>query len=294
MISDRLQLALGTLLSHSETVSTLWPEDNSLANKLKIVARLITGGLVTPIYIVNLGGFDTHANQVEEGANETGKHANLMKYISEAVYAFQDEISQHGKQNDVIGLVYSEFGRRVASNSSAGTDHGEAYPMMLFGSQINPIVYGNNPVIPEEVEKKTNVQMETDFRSVYASILYHWFKVDSSEISNILFKDFEILPILKSNVNVADEYYKTNGLNIMAFYPNPVTDNAKIQFTTNGGHITLKLFSLTGQELRTLIDSNLPTGNQFVSFNRNGVVRGQYYLVLQNGSERVSQLIAVQ
>jgi len=280
----------------SSTLSGLWPEDNKLANKLKIVARMITGGLVTPIYIVNLGGFDTHANQVDASADDTtvGKHADLMKFLSEAVFAFQDELEQHNKQDDVISLIYSEFGRRVASNKSYGTDHGAAYPMMLFGSQINPVVYGENPNIPEEVEKRTNVPMKIDFRSVYASILSHWFKVENSEISSILYNEFEILPILKSNVQVSDHYYDSSGLKIMPVYPNPVTDNAEIQFATNGGHVTLKLINSAGQTVRILVDTKLPKGSQFTTFSKNGLSRGHYFLVLHNGLDRVSQPIAIQ
>lgn len=278
----------------SETISGLWPEGNSLADKLKIIARLISGGLATPIYIVNLGGFDTHANQVVTGQTDTGKHAGLLKFVSQAVYAFQDELNQNNKEDDVIGLVYSEFGRRIKSNSSNGTDHGEAYPMMLFGSQINPVVYGENPVIAEEVEKKTNVPMDIDFRSVYASILRHWFNNEPSEISKILFKDFEILPILKSNVHVADGYYHSKELKILPVFPNPVTSTAEIQFATRGGHVTLELYNSTGQKVRIIVDALLPRGNQFLHFSRNGLARGQYYLILQNELERVSQAISIQ
>ena len=278
----------------SDSISEYWPENNSLANNLKIVARLITGGLTTPIYIVNLGGFDTHANQVTVGKTESGKHADLMKYVSEAAFAFQDELKQHNKEDDVISLVYSEFGRRVASNDSFGTDHGAAYPMMLFGSQVNPTVFGENPTIPEEVERKTNVPFKIDFRSVYASVLNQWFNVETTDINNMLFGEFEILPILKSVVSVGDNLNDSNKLKIMPVFPNPVTSSAQIQFFTEGGQISLKLYSLSGKELRNLVTGKFPRGNQFISFSRNGLISGQYLLVLQNGKERVSQTIIVQ
>lgn len=278
----------------STTMSELWPEENSLADKLKIVARLISGGLVTPVYVVNLGGFDTHANQVNASDTTTGKHADLMKFVSDAVFAFQDELEKHNKQDDVISLIYSEFGRRVASNKSNGTDHGAAYPMMLFGSRVNPVVFGENPVIPEEVEKRTNVPMKIDFRSVYASILSHWFNVENSEIRSILYNEFEVLPILKSNVQVADHYYNSSGLKIMPVYPNPVTESAEIQFATNGGHVTMKLINSLGQTVRILVDAKLPKGSQFTSLNRNGLAGGHYFLVLYNGLERISQPVAIQ
>lgn len=278
----------------SETISEHWPEDNKLASNLKIVARLITGGLTTPVYVVNLGGFDTHANQVTTGETESGKHADLMKLVSEAVYAFQDELKLHNKEDDVISLVYSEFGRRVASNKSYGTDHGEAYPMMLFGSQVNPVVFGENPTIPASVEKKTNVPFKIDFRSVYASILNQWFRVTKTDINDLLLGEFEILPILKSAVSTGDNLNDSSKLKIMPVYPNPITNDAQIQFFTNGGRVSLKLYSLSGKELRSLVSGKFPHGNQFVTFSRKGLNAGQYLLVLQNGKERVSQTVVVQ
>jgi uncharacterized protein (DUF1501 family) len=280
--------------SLSESISTLWPEGNSLADKLKIVARLISGGLTTPIYIVNLGGFDTHSNQVTEGETDTGKHADLLKKISEASYAFQDELKLQNKEDDVISLVYSEFGRRIGSNKSYGTDHGAAFPMMLFGSQVNPLVYGENPVIPEEVEKKTNVPMDIDFRSVYASILHHWFNVDQTEIENILFNKFELLPILKSTATETNVLNHSKKINLSPVFPNPITNSAQIQFYTKGGEISLKLYSLEGKELKNMVSGKYPEGNQFITFNKNGLINGQYLLILQNGKERVSQKILIQ
>lgn len=297
MISTEKYLeAISDVSDLSESLSTLWPEvnQNRLADKLKIVARLVAGGLETPIYIVNLGGFDTHANQVDPDSTDTGKHADLLKQVSEATQAFQNELKLQNKENDVLSLVYSEFGRRVASNTSNGTDHGEAFPMLLFGSQVNPVVFGQNPLIPEEVEKKTNVKMEIDFRSVYASILHHWFNVDSSAINNILFNEFEILPILKSTVQVSEKYYNTNGLKMMSVYPNPIKNSAEIQFASEGGQVSLKLFTITGRTSKVLLNKKVPKGSQFVSFSRKGLAAGSYVLVLQNGTKQVSQTISIQ
>lgn len=280
----------------SESSSPLWPEanENKLADKLKIVAQLIAGGLSTPIYIVNLGGFDTHASQVEAGATHTGKHAELLQYVSEASSAFQDELKRHDKEDDVLSLIYSEFGRRVGSNKSDGTDHGAAFPMMLFGSRVNPMVFGENPVIPEEVEPKTNVPMAIDFRSVYASILHHWFEVDDSEIKNILFEEFEILPILKSTLDIPDTSGQSEALKIQPVYPNPIKDSAQIQFSTQGGHVSMKLYSLSGQVVRILLNKKVIEGNQQLTFSRNGLANGQYLLVLQNGTDKDSQIISLQ
>lgn len=280
----------------SESLSPLWPDANSnkLADKLKIVARLISGGLQTPIYIVNMGGFDTHANQVISGATHTGKHADLLKYVSDASQAFQDELRIQNKEDDVLSLIYSEFGRRVASNKSDGTDHGAAFPMMLFGSQVNPTVFGSNPVIPEEVEKKTNVDMEVDFRSVYASILHHWFNVDTGDIDSILYHEFETLPILKSLTDIANINSNNKTIQLMPIFPNPVKNSARIQFKSQGGKISLKLYTIQGQVIKVILNNEYYKGIHNVNFSSKGLTRGNYLLVLENGLERTSQKVTVQ
>lgn len=272
----------------SVSKSSLWSSagSNSLADKLKIVARLIGGGLTTPVYMVNMGGFDTHSDQVEADEKEKGQHAVLLKNFSKAVNAFLDELKLQGKADDVIGLTFTEFGRRIASNSSNGTDHGEAFPMILFGNSINPVIRGENPVIPEEVKSGANVPMKIDFRSVYASVLFHWFKLDEMQITDILFDEFEIFPILKSTVSNDTERRNDEELKISSVHPNPVSENAEIRFYSKGGKIALKLYNSEGKELKILFNGQTTTGNHSVRFSGKGLSPGQYFLVIQNKSNR--------
>jgi len=272
----------------SVSKSALWPaaNANSLADKLKIVARLIGGGLTTPVYMVNLGGFDTHSGQVDAVEKEKGQHAVLLKNFSQAVNAFLDELKLQGKSDDVIGLAFSEFGRRIASNSSNGTDHGEAFPMVLFGNRINPVIRGENPVISEEVKSSANVPMKIDFRSVYASVLFHWFNLEKTQIADILFDEFEIFPILKSTVSNDPDNINNTELKITSVFPNPVSQNAEIRFYSNGEKITLKIFNSEGKELQILFNRQTTAGNQSVQFSRNGLPSGQYFLVIQSKSLR--------
>jgi len=121
-----------------------YPEDNSIAQQLKIVAQLISGGLGTSIYIISQSGYDTHADQVAEGDTTTGDHAELLKTLSNAVAAFQQDVELLGINERVVGMTFSEFGRRIRSNDSLGTDHGTAAPMFVFGSCINPTILGQN------------------------------------------------------------------------------------------------------------------------------------------------------
>src|SRR6185295_2882052 len=121
---------------------------NSLADQLKIVARLIAGGLKTKVYTVNLGGFDNHDAQVDTANTSIGVHATLLGKVSEAITAFMEDLKFLSISNRVMGMTFSEFGRRIKSNTSIGTDHGAAAPMFLFGDQVVPGVLGNNPALP--------------------------------------------------------------------------------------------------------------------------------------------------
>src|SRR6478736_7240183 len=110
-----------------------YPIKNSLGDQLKIVARLIKGGLKTRIYMVNYGGFDTHAGQTDSADTTKGYHANLLMNVSDAIRAFQDDLKFLGIEERVVGMTFSEFGRRIKSNGSEGTDHGSAAPLFVFG-----------------------------------------------------------------------------------------------------------------------------------------------------------------
>ncbi|RYY22147.1 MAG: DUF1501 domain-containing protein, partial [Chitinophagaceae bacterium] len=148
-----------------------YPGTNSLGDQLKIVARLVKGGLKTRIYMVSTGGFDTHASQVNSTDTTTGTHAVLMQRVSDAIKAFMDDLKGLGVDDRVIGMTFSEFGRRVKSNSSLGTDHGAAAPVFVFGKNVRSGITGNNPAIPVTASVNDNIPFQYDFRSIYASIL---------------------------------------------------------------------------------------------------------------------------
>lgn len=176
--------------------SDKYPAKNGLADQLKIVARLIAGGLKTKVYMVSTSGFDTHSKQAEESDKTTGTHANLLKRVSEAVTAFMDDLQQQGLQNRVMGITFSEFGRRIKSNASGGTDHGAAAPLFYFGHNIKPGMVGSNPLIPDAVKVTDNVTMQHDFRSVYNSILQNWLGLQPADAEKILQTTFPTLPIV--------------------------------------------------------------------------------------------------
>ena len=193
-------------------LSTLYPTAgvNSLADQLKIVAQLIGGGLQTRVYMCNLGGFDTHNSQVDAtGGTETGDHADLMKKISDAVTAFEDDITLMGQQDRVLGMTFSEFGRRIKSNASYGTDHGSSLPVILFGSKVKGGLVGTNPVIPANAGVNDNLPMQFDFRSIYTSILKNWFCIPDAEVSAAMLQSFQTLDLF--NVSCTTGVNEVNG-----------------------------------------------------------------------------------
>lgn len=151
---------------------------------LQTVAALIRGGLQTRIYYVSVSGFDTHANQL-------GTHDNLLERCSAALARFQATLKQDGNADRVLTMVFSEFGRRVAQNASGGTDHGTAAPMFLVGSKVRPGLYGPLPDLNDLEEQ--DLKFTTDFRSVYATVLKHWFSVGPEQVLN---RDFKTLPLI--------------------------------------------------------------------------------------------------
>ncbi|OQP40907.1 hypothetical protein A4H97_14980 [Niastella yeongjuensis] len=179
------------------TQSPNWPAagKNPLADQLKIVSRLIAGGLKTKVYMVSTGSFDTHAKQTETDTT-TGTHAKLLQRLSEAIGAFMNDLQFLQIENRVMGMTISEFGRRIKSNASDGTDHGAAAPVFYFGNAIKPGIIGSNPVIPEKVTANDNVPMQYDFRSLYTSVLQNWFNMPVQEVQQILMGNFSPVPIV--------------------------------------------------------------------------------------------------
>ncbi|MCF0042520.1 DUF1501 domain-containing protein [Dyadobacter fanqingshengii] len=182
-------------------------QKNELADQLKIVARLIHGGLKSKIYYVELGGFDTHSGQVGTTSTE-GMHAVLLKNLSEAVSAFQNDLKLQGTEDRVLGMTFSDFGRRATSNASKGTDHGVGAPMFLFGTGIKRQLVGTNPDLingllpasPPAWDNNRDIKMQIDFRRVYADILNEWFGLASSQTEQLLFRNFKTTSVFSDKV----------------------------------------------------------------------------------------------
>ena len=161
---------------------------NILSEQLSVIARLLSGGVKTKIFLARIGGFDTHASQVQSNDTSMGNHAALLYHVSEAMKAFQDDLKGLGLEDRVLSVTMSEFGRRAGSNGSFGTDHGTSAPMFVFGSKVSPGMLGTNPDLNDL--DRGNLKNQHDYRQVFGSILQDWMGA-SSEIMNIArFTDF--------------------------------------------------------------------------------------------------------
>jgi uncharacterized protein (DUF1501 family) len=263
------------------TAQSPYPTSNSLADQLKIVARLIKGGLKTKIYMVNYGGFDTHANQTVANDTSIGSHATLLGNVSNAIKAFMDDLKFQGVEERVVGMTYSEFGRRVLSNGSSGTDHGAAAPLFVFGAKVQAGVSGNNPILPMNATVGDNVPYQYDFRSVYASILSNWLCVNDTTLNNVMLKNFQKLPLTKlgtcSMLNPVG-----NPDQLIVAYPNPFHKKVTIQFKSAGGHTMIQVMDSAGRLVKILIDANFDAGTFRVDFDGEHLPAGLYYIRLQN------------
>ncbi|MBL0358752.1 MAG: DUF1501 domain-containing protein [Chitinophagaceae bacterium] len=274
--------------SNAVTQQSVYPADNYLAEQLKIVARLIKGGLKTRVYMVSYDGFDTHSSQVEAGASTTGKHAVLLKTVGDAIKAFQTDLQYLGIEDKVMGMTFSEFGRRIKSNDSSGTDHGAAAPLFVFGKKVQGGILGDSPDIPASVTDEDNVPMQIDFRSVYSSLLQDWMCVPPQDLNGMLLRNYQALPLMQQNacrqctVNGNRPVYQQSGISLISNSPNPFVSSTTITYTTQGMHTMVQVMNTSGKVIKVLVDKVMKQGTYTVSFDSTNYPPGTYYLRLQN------------
>jgi uncharacterized protein (DUF1501 family) len=159
---------------------------SQLGNSLKLVAKLIGGGLPTRIFYVSQGGYDTHTNQV-------GTHQRLLQDLGDSVKAFTDDLKAQGNMQRVLVMTFSEFGRRVSDNANSGTDHGAAAPMFVIGNHVKAGLLGQYPSLAPADLFQGDVKYTVDFRSVYAGVLENWLRTRSEPILGRKFTPLQLV-----------------------------------------------------------------------------------------------------
>jgi uncharacterized protein (DUF1501 family) len=277
--------AILAAVTRQATNKVTYPANNTLATSLSLIARTIAGGLGTQFYIVNVGSYDTHTNQITQ-------QGNLHQAFADAVLAFQRDLEAFGLDGRVAMMTISEFGRRVASNGT-GTDHGSAAPLFVIGTGVNGGVYGSDPNL-SDLEGPGNLKMQYDFRQIYASVLGQWFGAADGEIQPAaLPRHFEQLPIFRqvsSAVSLSEE--AGSGVTLGQNYPNPVGDGTTIPV---GGIAagTAAWLTLTNLDGRELLRQAVMPGQQAVAIDTRGLPSGTYLYTLVAGTVRRTRSMTV-
>ena len=269
--------------------------NHDLADQLKIVARLIAGGLQTRLYMVELGKFDTHANQVDRSDSTQGLHSNLLKQLGSSIKAFVKDCEGLGVSDRVMGMTFSEFGRRIKSNGSYGTDHGTAAPLFFFGNTINSGVIGKNPKIPNEVDVRSNLDHEFEFRQIYSTVFKQWFCMSENEVQSILgdFSSLDVVrPEMRCDVSTTPNTDITADVAPMQVYPTLAQSEINIELTSQEEGISLAIIGVDGRHYKD-IKSDMLSGSP-IRVDISDLVPGQYYVRYVDRYRVTSQSFVVQ
>ncbi|MFM6913878.1 MAG: DUF1501 domain-containing protein, partial [Aquirufa sp.] len=261
-----------------------YPATN-LAKQLGIVAKLITGGLETPVYLCTIGGFDTHANQLNQ-------HANLWKQISDAVTAFQKDLKAQNKADKVTLMTFSEFGRRVNQNGTTGTDHGTAAPMFVIGNTVRGGLIGDNPNLTN-LDANGDLKSNFDYRQVYSTILTDHLGLSTTSTDSIFKKSFDRLPIFLNSPLIAEAGVKVTLLDPA---PNPASGSVRIQFAAfEAMHVELALFDMQGQKLGFIFAGDVLSGTYTYPADISAFPAGTYLVSLatSTGARITKRLIII-
>ena len=238
-------------------------QDTDISDQLKTVARLISGGLESKIYLVKLRGFDTHFSQIQSQNDIIGEHNELLTALDGAINKFMADIQSQGFQDDIVGLTFSEFGRKAKENGNLGTDHGEIAPMFVFGQPVNGGVSGVNVDLTEATEDN-NWQLQTyqhDYRQTIGTLLQDYLGADNLAIdatffnhtTNESFSDNKISELIKTEFSVAENCY-TNTLTgndniekLFTISPNPSNNSIILSGYNYNGDISYKIYDLNSK-----------------------------------------------
>ena len=164
--------------------STVEYAANPMAQSLKSAAQVMFADFGTRVYFTQHGSFDTHSG-------ELFKHEMLWNEVAPAVGDFYDDLVEHGRNEDTVMFLYSEFGRRIKDNGS-GTDHGSGGMAMLIGDSVKGGMYGEYPSLADDDQLEGDLHYNNDFRSTYTSVLEQWLSLDAAPIVNGRYEAFDL------------------------------------------------------------------------------------------------------
>jgi uncharacterized protein (DUF1501 family) len=278
--------------------------DTDLANQLKTVARLMRGGIETKVFMVTIGGFDTHNAQNQGSGDINGRHAELLNKVSTAVDAFVEDVNSDSIGDDIIGITFSEFGRKAKQNGNLGTDHGEIAPMFVFGKPVQGGVSGTN-VDLTEATSNNNWQIKTvqhDYRQVFATLMQDFLGAENAVVDNAFFDQTnnesfsgkKIQDIIKPSHYVDSTCYAlsnktTKNETFWAAYPNPVYDKLFINPITNNSQVKYDICNTNGILIKS---GKLDMQLGYSAIDMASLPHGLYVVTLQaDGMQETKKII---
>jgi hypothetical protein len=222
-----------------------------------------------------IGGFDTHASQVEKFDTTMGLHAALIYHLFAAVKAFYDDLKGLGLQDKVLSMTFTEFGRRVYSNASYGSDHGTAFPMFLFGKGLKPGVVGPTPNLSDL--NGGNLKFSIDYRQVYTSVVQDWFGASDAALNATLFNSWLDKKVSLFEWTGIPEIDYTGKPKLLDCFPNPASDVVQFTFFLHrSSNVKIKLYDVNGKKITDILDDYRFFGKSSVSFNVSFLAAGVY------------------
>ncbi|HUH47335.1 MAG TPA: DUF1501 domain-containing protein, partial [Arenibacter sp.] len=289
-------------------------QKNGFARQLALLARLIKGNLGTKVYMISMGGFDTHGNQPLV-------HEKLMSDLSIAVNHFYEDLTFTQQDKKVLGMTFSEFGRRIYENGSNGTDHGKAAPTLFFGSGLNGSAFvGEHPTL-DNPDKGGNLEYTRDFRDLYATVLAEWLCVPIHLVEKHIFFDNRPYTPVNLGFNCSETDFPDishdngrptppsptdpNGqrpdpelLDAIVhkpFYPTAQAPHIYLEMPFTA-HVDIQLFNIMGQNLGTIFNEMMPEGSREINIRERlptHLASGKYIYRIQVHNKKLSKSIMV-
>ena len=162
--------------------STIEYGEDALSLSLKGIAQVHLADLGTRVFYAQLPGFDTHGAQITT-------QSGLLENLSNSVTDFFDDLKEHGAADNVVMMIFTEFGRRIRDNGN-GTDHGSGGGAFLIGHRVNGGMYAEYPSLDPSEHLSGDLKFNNDFRMLYSTIVDDWFGIDPAPIVNGTFEKF--------------------------------------------------------------------------------------------------------
>jgi uncharacterized protein (DUF1501 family) len=281
--------------------------DTDLADQLKTVARLISGDLGSKVYMVRISGFDTHNAQVQGIGDVLGKHHELLTELSGALEAFMNDIDSQNISDDIVGVTFSEFGRKARENGNFGTDHGEIAPMFVFGKPVAGGVSGTNPNLAE-ASGSNNWQIQTvqyDYRQTFATLLQNFLGADNAIIDatffnhtlNNSFSNLKLEDLLKAEFKLDSECFgttlsnNTEAVKNWLIYPNPFRDTINISGIEHINTLKYRVYNSSGV---LIINDSGNITNGKLGINLTHLTSGIYIVeILAGGKKEIHKVVKI-